>query len=173
MGHLLSPLNPARIAWNSPAFGAGLLSPAGPRPSFPRGLESASSQGPSPATWGSLGVPYLPGPSGNPSTSCRLGLRARSLPLDSCPQRPRVLMFELRGCQSSLRTAEYFSRGRRGRIEIENGRKEGLGKWVTLATCSCGSYVSRCLPAPCNKRHPGCGLAPPGLGPWFRAASPP
>lgn len=98
----------------------------GPRFPLPGELESASSRGPSPATWGSPGVPYLPSPSGNPSTSCRLGLRAKSLALDSCPQRTRVLTFELRGCQRSLRMAEYCSRGGGGRIGVENGRKEGL-----------------------------------------------
>lgn len=65
-----------RIPWNSSAFHLGLLSPAGSRPLLPRGLKSASSWGSSHAAWGNPGVPLSPPPhpSGNPSTSCCLGL---------------------------------------------------------------------------------------------------
>lgn len=109
-------------SWNSPAFHVGLLSPAGSRLLLPGGLKSASSWGPSPVAWGNPGVPYLPQPSGNPSASCCLGLRAKSLPLGSHPQRPRVLKFKLRDCQSSLKTAEYFSEGGGGERELREAK---------------------------------------------------
>ena len=127
----------------------GLLAPAGPG--------RASSWGPSRSARGNPGVP-LPRPAlRKPPRFLPSGShRAKNLPLGSHPRRPQVLKFKLRDCQSSSKTAEYFSGG--GEREVERRRAKGLengGSWRPV-----GSGVNPCLSL-AIRDAPRCTPAPP------------
>lgn len=100
--------NQVKIPWNFPAFPMELLSPAGSGVLASQGPEVRFWLGLSRAPQGSPGAPHLPHSSGTPGASCCLCCKAKNPPLGSRPQRPQVLTFKLRDCQSSLATALFL-----------------------------------------------------------------